>query len=344
MFMDDGFVSKVLTSRQKAAIVVRYLLTTGDDLDLSALPPAAQAGLAEEIASMELIDKDTRDAVVDEFCNQIEAIGLHFPGNIDGALNLLQGHLSENTTSRLRRLAALSGASDPWERIASLPVKVLAELARTEAVEVAAVMLSNLPVQRAAETFGQIEPELARQIAYAMSLTSSIEAPALHRIGMALVHAADLVPQPALDSGPVEKVGAILNFSQAATRDTVLAGLEDDDADFAENVRKAIFTWANIPVRIDPRDISRMTREVDGVTLIKAMAGAKGKDQPTVDFILSALSSRLADSMREEMTGLGKVTAKDAEEAMNTVVAAIRRMEAAGDLFLIAADAEAEDE
>ena len=38
MFMDDGFVSKVLTSRQKAAIVVRYLLTTGDDLDLSALP------------------------------------------------------------------------------------------------------------------------------------------------------------------------------------------------------------------------------------------------------------------------------------------------------------------
>ena len=64
----------------------------------------------------------------------------------------------------------------------------------------------------------------------------------------------------------------------------------------------------------------------------------------TVDFILSALSSRLADSIREEMTGLGKVTAKDAEEAMNTVVAAIRRMEAAGDLFLIAADAEAEDE
>ncbi|MDN3712210.1 hypothetical protein QWZ10_11120 [Paracoccus cavernae] len=58
---------------------------------------------------MELIDKDTRDAVVDEFCNQIEAIGLHFPGNIDGALNLLQGHLSDNTTSRLRRLAALSG-------------------------------------------------------------------------------------------------------------------------------------------------------------------------------------------------------------------------------------------
>ncbi|MDN3712211.1 FliG C-terminal domain-containing protein [Paracoccus cavernae] len=204
-------------------------------------------------------------------------------------------------------------------------------------------MLSNLPVPRAAETFGQIDPELARQIAYAMSLTSSIEAPALHRIGMALVHAADLVPQPALDSGPVEKVGAILNFSQAATRETVLAGLDDDDADFAENVRKAIFTWANIPARIDPRDISRITREVDGITLIKAMAGAKGKDQPTVDFILSALSSRLADLMREEITALGKVTAKDAEEAMNAVVAAIRRMEAAGDLFLIAADAESED-
>ncbi len=343
MFSDEGFVSKVLSSRQKAAIVVRYLLAQGDELDLSMLPPGAQAALAEEIALMGLIDKDTRDTVVAEFCDRIEEVGLHFPGDIGGALDLLDGHLSTATTSRLRRMAALSGASDPWERLSSLAPATLAELARTEAVEVAAVMLSNLPVARAAETFGLIEPGLARQIAYAMSLTGGIEAPALHRIGLALVHAADLQPEPALEGGPVERVGAILNFSQAATRDSVLAGLDDDDAAFAENVRKAIFTWANIPMRIDPRDISRITREVEPLTLIRALAGAKGKDQPTTEFLLAGLSSRLADSLREDIEAAGKVSAKDAEAAMNDVVAAIRRMEAAGDLFLIANDAAADD-
>ena len=71
-----------------------------------------------------------------------------------------------------------------------------------------------------------------------------------------------------------------------------------------------------------------------------ALAGAADDNAPTVGFLLSGLSSRLADSMREEMETIGKVTAKDAEEAMNAVVAAIRRMEQAGELFLLVEEEE----
>ena len=63
-------------------------------------------------------------------------------------------------------------------------------------------------------------------------------------------------------------------------------------------------------------------------------------DADWLAFLLSGLSSRLADSMREEMETIGKVTAKDAEEAMNAVVAAIRRMEQAGELFLLVEEEE----
>lgn len=340
MTVDDDFADKVLTSRQKAAIVVRCMLSESSDLDLSSLPTSSQAALAQEMAVMGMIDRDTRDSVITEFCDRLEAVGMHFPGTIDGALALLDGHLSEDTTSRLRRLAVMSGISDPWERIATLPVPALAELVRTEAVEIAAVMFANLPVPRAAEVFRQIDPDLARQIAYAMSLTGAIEEPALRRIGLALVQAADSLPQPALTEGPVEKVGAILNFAQASTRDSVLAGLDDDDAEFAGNVRKAIFTWAHIPARIDPRDIPRIIREVQSVSLARALAGATDKNLPTVEFILGALSTRLADTMREEMDAAGKVSAKDAEEAMSEIVGVIRRMETEGQLILIAQEQE----
>lgn len=329
-----------LTSRQKAAVIVRLVLGDGNDLDLSTLPSALQAELAQEMALMGLVDKQTRDSIVDEFCTMLDDVGLSFPGGIDGTLDLLDGHLSQDTADRLRRMAALSGVGDPWVRIAALSSPILAELARTEAVEIAAVMFSKLPVPRAAEIFGQIAAERARQIAFAMSLIGDIDAAALRRIGHALIQAADSVPSPALEGKPVEKVGAILNFSPSATRDTVLAGLDDDDAEFAGHVRKAIFTWANIPARIDPRDISRITREVEGVTLLKALAGSQGKNLPTAQFLLGGMSTRLADSTREEMEALGKVATKDAEEAMDMVVAAIRRMETAGDLFLIAGEAE----
>ena len=324
-----------LSPRQKAAVVVRLMLADGADMDLSALSPDLQALLAQEMAGMEVVDRDTCNAVITEFCDQLEEVGVTFPGSIDGTLELLGAHLSTDTTNRLRRLAALNGASDPWDRVAALPSPQLAELVRAEAVEIAAVMFSRLPVNRASEVFGLLDPDHARQIAYAMSLIGGIEAPALRRIGLALIRAIDALPQPAIEAQPVEKVGAILNFAPANTRDTVLAGLDEDDADFAGRVRKAIFTWANIPRRIDPRDIPRIVREVDGVTLSKAMAGAKGKNAETVEFLLSGLSSRLAESMREDVANLGKVTAKDTEDAMNEVVGAIRRMEQAGELFLI---------
>ncbi|SMO57675.1 FliG C-terminal domain-containing protein [Paracoccus laeviglucosivorans] len=332
-----------LTHRQKAAVIVRQVLAEGGDMDLARLPAPLQAELAQEMALMGLIDRDTRNSVIAEFCDKLEAVGLSFPGDIDGTLDLLDGHISADTTDRLRRMAALNGTGDPWERIAALSTHLLAELARTEAVEIAAILFSRLPVPRAAEVFGLLDPDRARQIAYSMSLTGTVEAPALRRIGLALIQAADAIPRSAIEGKAVDKVGAILNFTPATTRDTVLAGLDDDDADFAGEVRKTIFTWANIPARIDPRDIARITREVEGTVLIKALAGSKGANQPTADFLLGGLSSRLAESMREEMEALGKVASKDAEEAMDQIVAAIRRMETAGDLFMIAQDPDEEE-
>ena len=248
---------------------------------------------------------------------------------------LLVPTLSADAADGLRRAAALAGAADPWDRIAALPPARLAELARCEAVGIAAVMFSRLPVARASEVFGLLDPGLARQVAYAMSLTGGIEEPALHRIGLALMRANDALPQPAIEAPPVEKLGALLNLAPSATRDSVLAGLDRDDADFAGQVRRTIFTWANIPARIDRRDVPRILREVDGPTATRAMAGAQGEEAATVEFLLGAVSSRLADTMREEIETAGKIGAREAKEAMAAVMAAIRRMEAAGELFLI---------
>jgi len=56
----------------------------------------------------------------------------------------------------------------------------------------------------------------------------------------------------AFDKTPVERVGAILNSSSAITRDDVLVGLVESDADFAKDVRKSIFTFEYIPAACAP--------------------------------------------------------------------------------------------
>ena len=56
-----------LTRQQKAAIVVRFLMNEGADINLSQLPPALQANLTHEIADLRLVDRATLTEVIEEF-------------------------------------------------------------------------------------------------------------------------------------------------------------------------------------------------------------------------------------------------------------------------------------
>ena len=82
-----------LTTRQKAAVIVRYLLTEGTSLPLASLPEHMQAALTEQMGQMRLIDRATLDDVVAEFLTELDSVGLAFPGGIEGALSMMDGHI-----------------------------------------------------------------------------------------------------------------------------------------------------------------------------------------------------------------------------------------------------------
>jgi flagellar motor switch protein FliG len=331
--------AQALNGRVKAAVIVRLLLAEGAQLPLSTLPEHMQSALAEQIGQMRLVDRATLGAVVEEFLNELEQVGLAFPGGIEGALSIMDGHISPTAANRLRRLAGASAKADPWDRLMGLDEDRLLPVLDEESTEVAAVMLSKLPVPKAASLLGKLPGDKARRIAYAVSLTGNVDPETVRRIGLSLAAQLDTVPPRAFEAGPVERVGAILNVSPAATRDEVLRGLDETDADFAAKVRKAIFTFAHLPARIDARDIPKITRLVEQPVLVTALAAATtGEDAAAAEFLLGSLSQRLAQTLREEMAERGQVKDKDAEAAMAAIVGAIRQLEAAGEIALITTD------
>jgi flagellar motor switch protein FliG len=329
-----------LSPREKAAVIVRFLLAEGAAIPLAKLPEHLQAALTEQIGQMRLVDRTTLAHVVDDFLGELEQVGLAFPGGIEGALQVMDGHISANAASRLRRLAGASAKADPWDRLTALPVDRLLPVLGEESTEVAAVMLSKLPVAKSAELLGKLPGEKARRVAYAVSLTGNVDPETVRRIGASLAAQLDAQPPRAFDSGPVERVGAILNVSGAQTREDVLAGLEAEDAGFAAEVRKAIFTFIHLPARILPRDVPKIIRITDQPVLVTALTGAQGiADQAAAaEFLLANMSQRMAQGLREEMAARGKVKEKEAEEAQNAVITAVRQLEAAGELILIRDD------
>ncbi|MFC3060313.1 flagellar motor switch protein FliG [Paenirhodobacter populi] len=330
----------MLTPRQKAAVIVRLLNAEGMTLPLQELSDEQQTLLTGQIAQMRPIDRDTLNEIIEEFCTQLESIGLTFPKGLDGALTLLDGQLSTTAASRLRRMISNSANSDPWQRIAGLAPEVLEPAILEESPEVAAVILSKLPVPTAAEILGKLPGEKARRIAYAVSLTGNVAPEVVQRIGMVLAQQLDVVAAKAFTSGPVERVGAILNQSPSRVRDSVIEGLEEEDRQFAEQVRKAIFTFALIPQRIEARDVPKILRGLDQKVILTALASATGPDAAAAEFIFANISQRLAATLREEMEQLGKIRESEGEAARAQVVAAARDLEAAGELAFVAPEDE----
>ncbi len=325
--------------------MVRHLINEGADIALEDLPEDLQTLLTHQMAAMRLVDRETVDQVIDEFASELEAVGMSFPGGMAGALAALDGKLSPHTAARLRKEAGVRQSGNPWERIQTIEVERLAPIFQEESVEICAIVLSKLDVKRAAELLGKLPGPLARQITYAVSQTSSVSPEAVDRIGLAIATQLDAVPTSVFDDGPVQRVGAILNSSTAATRDDVLNGLEETDKAFASEVKKAIFTFANVAERVASRDIPTVLRGVDQGQLVIALAHANAVGMENVtEFILANMSKRLAEGLQDEINELGDVAVADGEAAQGEFVAVIRELETSGELILLQPeDGEEED-
>ncbi len=330
-------VPRRLSNRQKAAVVVRLLLNEGADIPLEELPDELQENLTHQLGQMGLVDRVTLDAVAQEFAEALDSVGLSFPHGLASALDAVNGKLAPATAARLRKVAGVRQVGDPWERLRQIPTEELAEMVQAESTEIAAVMLSKLETAKAARLLGLLPGPVARRITYAVSKTANVTPEAVEQIGWSLAAQIDQRPAVAFSDAPGPRVGAILNQSAASTRDGLLTALDEEDSDFASVVRQSIFTFAHIPSRVLPRDVPAVLRGVDESVLVAALGGAETEqDQSTVDYLLSNMSSRMADNLREQVSERGNVKQAEGEEAMTQIVSAIRALADDGTITLIA--------
>ncbi len=152
-----------MSARTKAAIVVRFLMQEGAEIDLAALPTSLQAVLTREIADLRLIDRATLAKVIEEFAHELDSIGLTAQGGLGSALRLLEGKITNDTARRLRQDAGERLFDDPWGRIKQLDEKELLKLLDAETTEIAAVVLSKLDVTKVAALLARIKSKSRRQ-------------------------------------------------------------------------------------------------------------------------------------------------------------------------------------
>jgi flagellar motor switch protein FliG len=331
----DAAAKPRLSAAEKAAVIVGVLgreaarpLLAGLDAEALRLFGQTMAGLGE-------ISQDMIDAVVAEFAGEVAARGNALRGGSGEALALLEGLVSAEDLSRLQ--FELAGDDlGPWTRLAAVGAEALAGALGEEHPQVAAIVLSKLPSEISAGVVTALPPDLAQRVVAAIALTRTPDPGDVEAIGRALAmrFSGEAVPSAFADE-PAERVTEMLTLAPGFARDLVLGHLEATNPAFAAEVQKKMFTFKDIATRVDKKDVSRLTRAVDQGLLLKALAGAEGVAEASREFILSNISSRLAEQFRETMAEMGVVKVQDADEAQTEVVKAIRNLVSAGEMTLI---------
>jgi len=134
---------------------------------------------------------------------------------------------------------------------------------------------------------------------------------------------------------PAERLGSIINYASGEIRDGLISYLETEDPDFAEETKRNMFTFPDIEMRIRRQDVSAIVRTVEYQTLIKALAGAEKNAPDAKKYILSNISSRMAEAIGQEIRDAGVVRRKDADAAQSEVIKVIRQLEQSGEITLV---------
>lgn len=326
-----------ITKQQKAAILLNVLLTADAAPDLDGVATGSLKTMVDTMTSFGDVDRHTVDLVILEFLTELQEFGISLSADLDETIEALKGHVSDKALENIRKSYIQSPDADVWQRVGSVEPAELYAALKNEHLQVSATVLSKISSTMAAEVLGIMDATRAREVMLAIINAGDVKPEIIEIIGQGLCQS--LFPAEGTGSSfakpPVERVGDIMNFAQSDLRDQLMDDFGKSDPEQAEAIRKVMFTFPDIPARLQPRDVSAVTRAVDPETLLRALKGAESEVPEAFEFILSSLATRAANALREELAETEAGKKKDMEAAMTELIVAIRALEAEGTITLI---------
>src|SRR5207248_5376343 len=128
----------------------------------------------------------------------------------------------------------------------------------------------------------------------------------------------------------VDTVAEILNLTDRSTEKGIMEGLEAEDPDLVEQIRRLMFVVEDI-LLVNDKGIQSVLKEVDNEELSLALTTAS---EELKNKIFKNMSERAAQLIQEDMQYMGPVRVSDVEQAQQKIVDIVRRLEDAGEIII----------
>ena len=339
-------VSSGFTAPQKAALVIAALGPEAAGPIMERIEEKHLKAFADAYAHLQRVPRSEVLAIASEFVSQLQGTQ---DGGVNGGLKetrqLLAHFKGDDGAEKLVEDIDAPGGKTVWEKLEAIDEKSLAGYLEKQNPQVIAVVLSRLDTDKASNMMALLPPDLSQELVVRMAKPMPVRREALRVLGDT-IDKEFLAPakKAAKAKKPGEAIGAMLNNMSEEQRDNLLKFIEEKTPEILEDVKSQILTFKDIPTRVPANAIPQVIRELDVQTFLKAAKYGRQNAPDAIEFMFANISQRMVQQYEEQMQELKPFTVPDAERAQAEVMAAVRRLAAAGEFELVQPASEEEED
>ncbi|MEC7190547.1 MAG: flagellar motor switch protein FliG, partial [Pseudomonadota bacterium] len=291
MSEDERSQFERLTGTQKSAILMMLLGEDEASEIVRNLSPKEVQHLGTAMYSVQGLDQDTVNAVLDEFLAIIKAqtsLGMGAGNYIRNVMNKALGE--DKAQSVLSRIAPSTSAR-PIEILDWMDARSIAELIIDEHPQIIALIISYLDAGQAADVLGLLPELLQSEIVRRIATLQTVGPDALAELENVMQSKFKAnASLRAAKVGGVDAAARIMNFTKQNMEQRIMKDISRNDRELMQAITESMFVFDNL-IMSDERSLQTLLRSVDNELLVLAL---KGADEPLREKLFSCMSKRAA--------------------------------------------------
>lgn len=320
-----------LTSTQRAAAIVIALGAERASSVYKFLKEDEVEQISLEIAKLDRLTPEDMRETIEDFYGLCVTQKVINEGGVLYAKDVLEKAFgSQQAASYMERLSK-SLRSKSFEFIRKADYKNLQMMLQNEHPQIIALVLSYARSEQAAQIIAELPRATQLDVIERIAGLDRVSPEMINLVEKTLEKRfSSIISSDQVEVGGVTYIADIMNHVDRATEKYIFDALEEKDAELADEIHNLMFVFEDI-VNLDSMAIQRFIREVDTKDLSVAL---KGANEEVKQVIFQNMSSRMRETIEQDIKFLHNVRMRDVEETQQKIVGVIRQLEDAGEIVI----------
>ncbi len=316
---------------EDAAILLMSLGEEGAAEVFRQLSPKEVQSLGETIARMKSVPRERVEGVLIRFSNEANEQSMLVTDTDEYVKVVLRRALGEDKANLLIDRILQGGDTSGIESLKWMDAGSVAELLRNEHPQIVAAILVHLDFDQASDVLKCFTERQRNEVLVRIATLDGIQPAALKDLNdvMSKVLAGgDKLRKASL--GGVKTAAEMINLLGGSVETSVLDYIREADNELAQKIMDNMFTFDDLE-KIDDKGIQLLMKEVQSESLVIALKGATPEMREKV---FRNMSSRAAETLREDLEGRGPVRVSEVEAEQKEMLKIVRRLADEGQITL----------